>query len=127
MARYNNLLAHGFHPTHSSLRERREERWERVDVWERGGERGGEGRGCTQRGGNFSRCNVEINLTLMAARCNNLLAHGFQPTHSSLGEMRDERGEMGESRCFEGGGGRGDGGGGGEGVSREEVIIPGVT
>ena len=61
----------------------------------------------------------------MAARCNNLLAHGFQLTHSSLGAMR---GEMGESRCFEGGGGREEGGGGGgEGVSREEVIIPGVT
>ena len=53
--------------------------------------RGGGGGGCKQRGGNYPRCNIEINLTLMAARCNNLLAHGFQPTHSSLGAMREER------------------------------------
>ena len=34
---------------------------------------------------------------------------------------------MGESRCLREGVGERRGGGGGEGVSREEVIIPGVT
>ena len=68
---------------------------------------GGGGGGCKQRGGNYPRCNIEINLTLMAARCNNLLAHGFQPTHSSLRAMREER--WAESRCLREGEGRGGG------------------